>query len=199
MDLFSAEKTVLKLPDAELTYIPEFLDNNEAENLFQYLKQHTNWQHDNITVFGKTYKQPRLTAFYNESDKPYTYSNITMLPRPFPLKIAEIKKKIETITKSKFNSVLLNLYRDGNDSNGWHADDEKSLGINPVIASLSLGTERVFHFKHRHIKPEKYKIKLQSGSLLVMSGSMQHHWLHQIPKTKKKIGERINLTFRKIH
>ena len=98
----------------------------------------------------------------------------------------------------EFTSCLLNLYRDGQDSNGWHADNEKELGINPVIASLSFGAERMFHMKHRRDRNQKLKLKLEHGSLLVMRGSLQHHWLHQIPKTKKTVGERINLTFRNI-
>ena len=107
-------------------------------------------------------------------------------------------KKIQTVCDHDFNSVLLNLYRNGSDSNGWHADNEKELGMNPQIASFSFGESRFFHFKHRQIKTEKYKIELQNGSLLLMEGKMQSNWLHQIPKTKKSLNPRINLTFRKI-
>lgn len=199
MDLFSTQKTHLKLPDAELTYIVDFLPKKKAENLFKSLKKNTNWQQDTISIFGKTYNQPRLTALFNDTGKTYSYSNITMYPEPFSKELLELKQTIEEISHSKFNSVLLNLYRDGQDSNGWHADNEKELGPNPTIASLSLGADRIFHFKHRQIKSERHKITLANGSLLVMSGAMQHNWLHQIPKTKKVIGERINLTFRQIY
>ncbi|WCO00771.1 alpha-ketoglutarate-dependent dioxygenase AlkB family protein [Psychroserpens ponticola] len=198
MDLFSEEKTVLKLPNAELIYIPNFLNQHKANYFFEYLKLNVAWQHDDITIFGKTYKQPRLTALYAENNASYSYSNITMYPKPFTSEVLEIKHYIEKESRHKFTSALINLYRDGNDSNGWHADNEKELGENPIIASLSLGEARPFHFKHRNLKEERHKIILEHGSLLIMKGAMQHHWLHQIAKTKKAIGVRINLTFRKV-
>ncbi|WP_250434041.1 alpha-ketoglutarate-dependent dioxygenase AlkB family protein [Hanstruepera flava] len=198
MDLLSTEKTILKLPQACITYIPNFLNINEAHELFGYLRKDVDWQHDDITLFGKTYKQPRLTAFYSDTKRTYTYSNITMEPRLFTPKLLKLKRQLELTFGYQFNSVLLNLYRDGSDSNGWHADNEKELGKKPVIASISLGAERLFHFKHRTLKHERHKLKLEHGSLLIMSGEMQEYWLHQIPKTKKPIGERINLTFRHI-
>lgn len=198
MDLFSSEKTIFNLPQADVSYIPDFLSLDAADELFMSLRNKTHWQQDDITVFGKTYKQPRLTALYSETDHAYTYSNITMQPKSFTPELTPLKTKIEQISGTTFNSVLLNLYRDGHDSNGWHADNEKELGKNPVIASLTLGAQRVFHFKHRTVPNEKYKIQLEHGSLLIMAGEMQQYWLHCIPKTKKTIGERINLTFRLI-
>ncbi|WP_323788119.1 alpha-ketoglutarate-dependent dioxygenase AlkB [Psychroserpens sp.] len=198
MDLFSEEKTIFKLPDAELIYIPNFLNRQKADYLFEHLKSNVDWQHDDIAIFGKTYKQPRLTALYAENKASYSYSNITMHPTPFTSELLAIKQNIEAEAEHKFTTALLNLYRHGNDSNGWHADNEKELGVNPTIASLSLGATRPFHFKHRHIKEERHKILLEHGSLLIMKNQMQHHWLHQIAKTKKDIGERINLTFRSI-
>ena len=198
MDLFSEEKTILKLPDAELIYIPNFLNLQKANLYFEHLKTNVNWQQDDITIFGKTYKQPRLTALYAENDASYSYSNITMHPNPFTSELLDLKQAIEAEVQHKFTTVLINLYRDGNDSNGWHADNEKELGENPIIASVSLGATRAFHFKHRNLKEERHNMQLEHGSLLLMKGKMQHHWLHQIPKTKKSIGERINLTFRTI-
>ncbi|OMP31086.1 alpha-ketoglutarate-dependent dioxygenase AlkB [Mangrovimonas sp. DI 80] len=198
MDLFSGEKLIWKLPDAELIYIANFFSNHEASNYFERLLEDINWQQDEIKVFGKTYQQPRLTALYGESNTPYSYSGITMHPNPFSKDLLEIKTKVEEETQHHFNSVLLNLYRNGNDSNGWHADNEASLGIHPVIASVSFGEERYFHFKHRQLKNERHKVLLQHGSLLIMKGAMQEHWLHQIAKTKRKVGSRINLTFRKL-
>ena len=198
MELFSSEKQDYKLPNAQLEYYPQFLTQDEADQLFNNLKQQTTWRHDDITVFGKTYKQPRLTALYGSTTKPYGYSNIVMQPEPFTPLLLNIKEQIEKKAGHQFNIVLLNLYRDGNDSNGWHADNEKELGKDPVIASLSLGEERPFHFKHRTLKTQRHKLKLQHGSLLIMKGDMQHHWLHQIAKTKQQIGERINLTFRQL-
>ncbi|WP_053977426.1 alpha-ketoglutarate-dependent dioxygenase AlkB family protein [Mangrovimonas xylaniphaga] len=198
MDLFSEEKLVWKLPDAELIYIANFFSNQEASYYFERLLDDIKWQQDEIKVFGKTYQQPRLTALYGESNTPYSYSGITMHPNPFSKDLLEIKTKVEEETQHHFNSVLLNLYRNGNDSNGWHADNEASLGIHPVIASLSFGEERYFHFKHRQLKNERHKVLLQHGSLLIMKGAMQKHWLHQIAKTKRKVDPRINLTFRKL-
>ena len=159
MDLFSKEKTVLKLPNAEIEYIPNFLETKKSTVLFETLLKETPWQHDSITVFGRTYPQPRLTALYGENDEPYSYSNITMHPKPLPSYLLELKKKLELYSGHIFTTVLLNLYRDGSDSNGWHADNEKELGKNPVIASISLGAERLFKFKHRRLKEENFKFR----------------------------------------
>lgn len=188
--------TTIGLKDAKISYDEHFLSHNEASTYFDVLRKETDWQQDRIKVFGKEYDQPRLTALYADNKNPYTYSNITMHPTPFSPVLLEIKSKIEKTLNQTFTTCLLNLYRNGQDSNGWHADNEKELGKNPVIASVSLGAERLFHMKHRTDKTQKLRLNLAHGSLLVMSGSTQHHWLHQIPKTKKNVGERINLTFR---
>ena len=198
MDLFSKEKLHLKLPQAELIYIENFYDKDKADQYFKTLRSVINWQQDDITVFGKTYKQPRLTALYADNENPYSYSNITMFPKRFTAELNQIKCDIQKEIDHEFTSVLLNLYRNGSDSNGWHADNEKELGTNPVIASISFGAVRPFHFKHRNLKDERHKLELHHGSLLIMKGEMQHHWVHQIAKTKRDIGERINLTFRQI-
>ena len=198
MDLFSKEKQHFKLPNAELIYIPQFYSTEKSNLYFKIIETETNWQHDDITVFGKTYKQPRLTALYGESDQSYSYSNIVMHPEPFTNTLKEIKDNVASISNFNFNTLLINLYRDGNDSNGWHADNEKELGEKPIIASLSFGEERPFHFKHRTIKTQRHKLILEHGSLLIMKGEMQQYWLHQIAKTKKQIKPRINLTFRKL-
>lgn len=188
----------LNLADSDIWYYPSFLEAEEATRYFNHLRRETPWQQDDIRVFGKTYPQPRLTALYGNNQKPYQYSNIVMHPMKFTPTLESIKTSIEEISGISFTTCLLNLYRGGQDSNGWHADDEKELGINPVIASLSLGEARSFHFKHKENKELKHKMVLEHGSLLVMKGATQHHWLHQIPKTKRIIGERINLTFRVI-
>jgi alkylated DNA repair dioxygenase AlkB len=198
MDLFNSEKTVFNLPNAELIYFPEFYSNSIANQHFQHLKDTIPWQQDDITLFGKTHKQPRLTALFANNNLPYTYSNIVMTPHQFTNELLKIKYDIEKEANHEFSTVLLNLYRHGSDSNGWHADNEKELGKNPVIASLSLGEPRIFQLKHRTIKTEKHKLVLKHGSLLIMKGEMQQYWLHQIPKTKREIGVRINLTFRTI-
>lgn len=199
MQVINPSQFELKLPNAELHYIPDFYESLEADTLFNKLLNETNWQTDQITVFGKTYEQPRLTALCAKNNNSYTYSGITMKPNLLTNSLIEILDKIENASNHNFTSVLLNLYRNGNDSNGWHADNEKELGNNPIIASLSLGAERYFHFRHRHQKELSYKLLLKHGSLLIMKGEMQHFWLHQIPKTKQQIGSRINLTFRTIN
>lgn len=190
------EDISLDLPDSDIKYYPDFFNKKEADAYFNSLLKQINWQQDDITVYGKTYKQPRLTALFGNNGKPYSYSNITMHPHVFTEELQQIKNKVETKVNTKFTTCLANLYRNGNDSNGWHADNEKELGKNPIIASVSFGAERYFHLKHRHDKSLKQKLLLQHGSLLLMQGKTQHHWLHQIAKTKKDIGQRINLTFR---
>ena len=190
--------TTLQLPDAEIQYFSSFLDKAKANVYFEKFLKEVPWQQDDIKVFGKTYAQPRLTALYGNNGKPYSYSNITMQPHPFSSELDELRRQIQNIAQIQFTTCLLNLYRDGQDSNGWHSDDEKELGLNPPIASISLGTPRFFHLKHKTNKDLKHKILLEHGSLLLMTGPTQHFWKHQIPKTAKPIGERINLTFRVI-
>ena len=186
----------LNLPDSTIYYYPNFIATNDAADYFTTLKDTVAWQQDDIKVFGKVYVQPRLTALYANNKVPYSYSNITMSPNAFTPKLLTLKKKIESVAKCQFTTCLLNLYRDGKDSNGWHADNEKELGINPIIASVSLGAERFFHLKHNTNTTLKQKILLEHGSLLIMKGKTQHFWKHQVPKTAKPISERINLTFR---
>ena len=196
--LFKSEPVVLDLPDAEIIYYPQFFDKEQSDLIYTELLQDIAWQQDNITVFGNTHPQPRLTALYGNEGKPYSYSNIKMQPHPWNSLLQKIKYYIEETTGCQFTTVLLNQYRDGKDSNGWHADNEKELGTNPTIASLSFGSERVFQLKHNTINEAKKSIVLEHGSLLLMKGSTQHFWKHQIPKTAKPIGNRINLTFRSI-
>ncbi|GAA4276515.1 alpha-ketoglutarate-dependent dioxygenase AlkB family protein [Aquimarina mytili] len=200
LDLFDTQKepVQLNMPDAKVIYHPTFFNPGESKKLFNALLNDIEWRQDHITVFGKTHLQPRLTALYANNTKPYSYSNITMNPNPFTKDLLFIKEKIEVVSKTRFTTCLLNLYRNGQDSNGWHSDNEKELGNNPTIASVSFGEERWFHFKHKNNKNLKQKILLQNGSLLMMMGKTQDHWLHQIPKTKRNIGPRINLTFRVI-
>ncbi|WP_310558380.1 alpha-ketoglutarate-dependent dioxygenase AlkB [Flavobacterium sp.] len=194
--LFQPEPIVFNLPDAEIIYFPHFFDKNEADAIFEQLSNDIPWQQDEIRVFGKTHPQPRLTALYGNEGKSYSYSNIKMQPHTWNPLLQKIKSKVENVSDTNFSTVLLNLYRDGKDSNGWHSDNEKELGTNPIIASISFGTERIFQLKHNTISSLKQNIVLEHGSLLLMKGTTQHFWKHQIPKTAKKIGVRINLTFR---
>jgi alkylated DNA repair dioxygenase AlkB len=196
--LFKSEPMVLNLPDAEIIYYPNFFDKTAADAIFSELKTAIPWQQDDITVFGKTHRQPRLTALFGNEGKPYSYSNIKMQPHSWTPLLQKIKLYVEQVADANFTTVLLNLYRDGKDSNGWHADNEKELGNNPIIASVSFGTERTFQLKHNTIQGLKQTILLEHGSLLLMKGTTQHFWKHQIPKTSRPIGSRINLTFRVI-
>ena len=193
--LFPIDKIDFDLQDAEIQYYPNFFDTTTADDLFLKLQKEIIWQQDDIMVYGKTYAQPRLTALYGNQGKPYGYSNIVMQPHNWSPLLMYIKNEIETICEENFTTVLLNNYRNGKDSNGWHADNEKELGRNPIIASVSFGAERVFQLKHNSLDL-KQNIILQHGSLLIMQGTTQHFWKHQIPKTAKPISERINLTFR---
>ncbi len=194
--LFPKEKITFNLPDANIEYYPNFFEDHRGNEFFNKLQQDISWQQDNITIFGKTHPQPRLTALFGNEGKPYGYSNIVMQPHQWTPLLMFIKNEIEAICNENFTTVLLNYYRDGKDSNGWHADNEKELGRNPVIASVSFGAQRSFQLQHNTIKEQKLKINLEHGSLLIMKGATQHYWKHQIPKTAKPIGSRINLTFR---
>jgi alkylated DNA repair dioxygenase AlkB len=196
--LFQSEPIVFNLPDAEIIYYPHFFDKKEADLIFEQLTNDISWQQDEIRVFGKIHPQPRLTALFGNEGKSYSYSNIKMQPNPWNSLLQKIKSQVESVSDTNFTSVLLNLYRDGKDSNGWHADNEKELGVNPIIASVSFGTERIFQLKHNSISGLKQNILLEHGSFLLMKGTTQHFWKHQIPKTSKPIGSRINLTFRVI-
>jgi alkylated DNA repair dioxygenase AlkB len=189
-----ADPVIFALPDAEVIYYPRFL-GSDADDLFRRLLEETPWQQDNITLFGKTHPQPRLTALYGNEGKLYSYSNIIMQPHPWTPLLTYIREKVGEVCDARFTTVLLNQYRNGQDSNGWHADNEKELGRDPLIASLSFGATRSFHLKHNESK-QLVKLELTHGSLLVMRGPTQHFWKHQIPKTSKPVGNRINLTFR---
>lgn len=193
--LFPQEKIVFDLPDAEIEYHPSLFNSEKANELFELLKNEIPWQHDEITVYGKKHLQPRLTSLFGNDGKPYGYSNIIMQPNRWNPLLMFIKNEVEVICNENFTTVLLNYYRNGKDSNGWHADNEKELGRNPIIASVSFGAERVFQLKH-NVTNQRQNINLEDGSLLVMKGATQHFWKHQIPKSSKEIGARINLTFR---
>ena len=148
-------------------------------------------------MYGKKINFPRLTAWYGDQDKSYSFSGVTLSPHPWHELLLTIKSRIEETAATRFNSVLLNLYRDGNDSISWHTDAEPELGLNPVIGSVNFGATRKFQLRH-HFTNERIDIELIHGSLLIMQGELQHYWQHQVPKTNKKISPRINLTFRLI-
>ena len=192
-------KTLKEKNNLNIFYFPNFLSKDKSDILYKKLYSDIPWQNYQIKVFGKTYDQPRLTSFHSIGNKKYNYSQIDIKNNLMTEDLKSLLNKIHSKTDYRFNSVLLNLYRDGMDSNGWHSDNEPELGNDPKIASITLGEERVFHLKHRKIKDLKYKILLRHGSLLLMGEKSQTEWLHQIPKTKKKIKPRINLTYRYIY
>ncbi|MCP5018818.1 MAG: alpha-ketoglutarate-dependent dioxygenase AlkB [Ketobacter sp.] len=190
---------LIELEDGEILWARRFYDEDTARQLYSRLQEEIPWRQDNIRIAGKETPIPRLQAWFGDPGISYTYSGLTLQPEPWNDTLQHIKEQIESYSDTQFNSLLANLYRDEQDSVGWHADNEPELGNNPVIASLSLGGERTFQLKHRQHPERKLELELRSGDLLIMKGAMQHHWLHQIPKSKQACLPRINLTFRKIN
>lgn len=169
-----------------------------ADELLDRLLAMVPWQQEHIVIFGRRTPVPRLTAWYGDADARYTYSGISMSPLPWISEIQQIRTVVERLAATTFNSVLLNLYRDGNDGVSWHADDEPELGNRPVIGSVSLGATRRFVLRRRDDHGTKVEFELGHGDVLVMAGTVQHEWEHQIPKTSRPVGPRLNLTFRSI-
>jgi alkylated DNA repair dioxygenase AlkB len=199
MELIGNSTSENLLPfDGEVFYYPTFFNKEMSDIYFNQLIEEVDWRHEPIWMFGKKVMQPRLTALYGDPTVPYGYSGIKMAPINWSSFLLEIKEKIESEADVDFTHVLLNYYRDGGDSMGWHRDNEKVLGTNPVIASVSFGFSRDFQLRWYEDKSNKRTILLEHGSLLLMKGETQHYWEHQIPKTKAIRGPRINLTFRKI-
>jgi alkylated DNA repair dioxygenase AlkB len=186
----------LPLQDGELRYWPEAFSSDEATRLFAGLRAELAWASEEVVIFGERRRVPRLVAWYGEPDAIYTYSGVRHEPHALTRDLIAIRERVEKLSGAHFNSVLGNLYRDGRDGMGWHSDDERELGTNPVIASVSFGASRRFCLRHRWRKSLTHSIDLAAGSLLVMSGTTQHHWVHALPKTQRAVGERINLTFR---
>jgi alkylated DNA repair dioxygenase AlkB len=191
---------IYQLDHATLEYYPKWLDINLSNQYFQKLRTQLAWRQDEITLYGKTHPVPRLQAFYADPGISYRYSNIQLIGLNWNDYLLDIKNKIEQATKLKFNCVLCNLYRHGRDYAAWHSDDEKELGLHPQIASVSLGAERIFQARHKMRQDlPTIKMSIEHGSLLLMRGEMQAYWSHQLAKTARPVGERINLTFRYIY
>jgi alkylated DNA repair dioxygenase AlkB len=186
------------IPDATVRYEAAFYAFAKAEHLKAKLLEETPWKQNKIQLFGKLHDEPRLTQLYGDPDIAYGYSGIDFKALAWTDTLKQIKDDVEKAAGTTFNICLINQYRDGQDSNGWHADNEAELGKNPVIASISLGQERFFHLKHHTNKDWRFKFLLEHGSLLLMKGQTQHTYKHQIAKTKRAIDLRINLTFRKV-
>ena len=183
------------IENGEYVFIPGFFNQPQSDQYFRTLKEKVLWKQESMNMYGKKVEFPRLVAWYGDDEMPYSFSGITLQPNPWIKELLEIKNRIEPLAKVSFNRVLLNLYRNGQDSVSWHSDAEPELGNNPSIASVSFGATRKFQLRHNTTK-EKIEIHLTHGSLLIMQGELQHYWQHQVPKAHEKIGERINLTFR---
>jgi alkylated DNA repair dioxygenase AlkB len=193
----SNESELFQITNGEYIYIPNFFEKAVCDVYFKTLLDEISWKQESMNMYGKTLDFPRLTAWYGDNDKPYSFSGITLKPETWTPTLLKIKQQVEAKAQVLFNSVLLNLYRNGNDSISWHTDAEKELGINPIIASVNFGATRKFQLRH-NTTSEKIELNLSHGSLLIMQGELQHYWQHQVPKTKQTVKERINLTFRTI-
>lgn len=188
----------LQLADAELIYQPDWLDAATADDWLRRLVEETPWQQPEVLLFGRYHPVPRLLAWYGDREASYCYSGMTHQPLPWTPLLSEIRQRLVDSLGQPLNGVLLNYYRDGQDSMGWHSDDERELGSEPLVASLSLGGERRFDLRRKGSTRIEHSLQLAHGSLLVMSGQTQHHWQHQVAKTRKPCAPRLNLTFRLI-
>jgi alkylated DNA repair dioxygenase AlkB len=211
---------VIHLPQGELLYNASFFDKKESDFMLDYLLENNinhwksidwknknpnevqweniKWRLDSIQMFGKLIPQPRFTAWYGDEGKQYKYSGLTMQPQPWNEGLLALKTKIESVSTTRFNSVLLNWYRDGQDYMSWHTDDERELGRNPIIASVNFGASRRFLLRRNSNPNEKIEIPLHHGTFLLMRGETQHFWQHSLPKALKVKDTRVNLTFRTI-
>jgi alkylated DNA repair dioxygenase AlkB len=188
----------LELPDGEARYWPAAFAPEEGTIAFAELRRSIDWRQEEIVIFGARRRVPRLVAWHGDPEARYTYSGTLHEPRPWTPVLERVRERVCRLTGLRFNAVLLNLYRDGRDGMGWHADDEPELGPEPVIASVSFGASRRFCLRHRRRKNLKLDLALEHGSLLLMAGAMQRNWVHAVPKTSRPVGERINLTFRQV-
>jgi len=191
------------LPDARLACLPGFFDQAESRELMRSLIDELIWQQPVLKMFGRDVLSPRLHAWHGDENADYRWSGRTWHPEPWVSQLAVVRDKLQRVLNIRFNSCLVNRYRNGDDAMGWHADDEPELGANPVIASVSLGALRDFDLRHRDAGSETssiepFRIPLGEGSLFVMFGATQHHWKHRIRRQRRVTGERLNLTFRVI-
>jgi alkylated DNA repair dioxygenase AlkB len=198
MDLFNTQPITNILPfDGEAIYFGKILNVDQAQQVFQTLLNEVAWKNDEVMIYGKHIITKRKVAWYGDTEYSYTYSNTTKQAQIWTPELLKLKNVVEELSGNHFNSCLLNLYHNGSEGMSWHSDDEKDMEKNSAIASLTLGAERKFSFKHRSTKLT-LSILLESGSLLVMKGTTQSYWLHSLPKTTKVLRPRINLTFRNI-
>ncbi|CAB4592124.1 unannotated protein [freshwater metagenome] len=192
--LFPIEGEILPT-DGSAVLLPAFLDHITADDLLTELLGSLRWEEPQLMMFGKSVTEPRLSTWHADPGLNYTYSGLERIAQPWTTQLLHVRQLCETVTSHTFNGVLVNLYRNGSDHLGWHSDDEKVNGPEPIIASISLGADRRFDFRHRDTK-EVVSTTLSHGSLLVMSGLSQKCWVHRLPKTPRLEQPRINLTFR---
>ena len=186
----------LPVQDGALYYIPKWISRMRAGQLLKCLAHELEWQQGRVKVFGTWHPIPRLQAWYGDPGAIYGYSGKPLIPTPWHPELRQLRDELARDGINS-NAVLANLYRDGNDKVGWHSDNEKELGPFPVIASISLGATRTFQLKHKHTS-ERLDLELESGSLLLMAGALQTHWLHALPQRKRVTKNRINLTYRMV-
>jgi alkylated DNA repair dioxygenase AlkB len=196
LPLLSTEPLRLDLPDADIRLWRQAFQPAEADEMLAVLCSRIDWQQEDIVIFGERRRVPRLVAWHGDPGTAYTYSGTAHEPLPWTPELQGVRHLVEAVTGHRYNSVLLNLYRDGRDGMGWHADDEPELGREPVIASVSLGATRRFKLRHRGSRSAAGTLDLAHGDLLLMAGATQHHYLHAVPKTARPVGVRVNLTFR---
>ncbi|WP_306415972.1 alpha-ketoglutarate-dependent dioxygenase AlkB family protein [Fulvivirga ulvae] len=196
MTLFDTAVDNILPNDGVARYFGAVLDKPKADNYQKLLMETVEWKHDEVVVFGKKHVTKRMVAWYGDDNFSYTYSGTTRQATPWTKELLELRDMVEKLTATTYNSCLLNLYHHGEEGMGWHSDNEDTLEPGATIASLSLGAERKFAFKHRHTG-ETVSIMLENGSLLTMMNEVQEYWLHSLPKTKKVHEPRVNLTFRR--
>ncbi len=196
MDLFNTSQNILPL-DGEVNYLGLVLTVKEAQQYFDTLMENIAWENDKAIIYGKTIITKRKIALYGAQQFDYSYSNVTKRALPWTKELLELKAMVEALTDETYNACLLNLYHSGEEGMAWHSDGEKALKKDGAIASLSLGADRKFAFKHK-VSKHTVSVILEKGSLLVMKGSTQRNWMHRLPPTKKVKTPRINLTFRTI-
>ena len=200
-DLFTLDRQFepIPMPDAGVSILHEIEMPLPYDMILQKLMEQTKWRQESVRIYGKVHQQPRLVSLYGDPGKRYDYSGIALFPLPWTDLLREIKRRIEDCTEVSFNAVFLNLYRDHNDSMGFHSDDERELGKNPAIASLTFGATRTFLLKHKfHKDLPTVKVPLAAGTVLLMKGPTQHNWKHGINKQTTPCGPRVNLTFRSL-
>lgn len=187
---------LVELPGALLYYEAGFL--TDTAELFETLLRDARWRQDRIRLYGREHPVPRLSAWYGDAGAEYSYSGLQLTPLPWLAPLQALRRRLQAHLGRHFNSVLLNYYRDGRDSMGLHADDEPELGARPVIVSISLGAVRRLVFRHRGGTAPAFRLDLADGSLLVMGGQCQANWRHELPRTRRPVGGRINLTYRRV-